>query len=181
VVWGSPSWNTVAVDYLTEKWGGKAHRRGFVQYLGEDQWGSWLWGEAGRHLQIGGTRSLVTEHDDVILIPRQAWWACQWWLGHPEVELYVDIATPAQWLDDRVSNIDLDLDVVRFLDGRVEILDRDEFEAHRRDYEYPSVVVEAAKRAADEISAQLSQNVPPFDGSAAREWVKSVRDIRISD
>jgi hypothetical protein len=43
------------------------------------------------------------------------------------------------------------------------------------------VVVEAATRAADEISAQLAQNVPPFDGSAAREWVKRVRDIRISD
>ena len=44
---------------------------------------------------------------------------------------YVNIATPATWDDERVTAIDLDLDVIRVArDGRILIHDEDEFAEH---------------------------------------------------
>jgi uncharacterized protein len=161
------------LEYVTEKWGGKAHKRGTVRSLGHDHFGSWLWGAAGRCVQVGATGSFVTEQDAVILLPSGAWWACSWWIGHPEVELYVDICTPSRWEGDRITHFDLDLDVIRFLDGHVEIDDRDEFEAHLVEYEYPEEIIDAANTAAEEVFDLVSRNASPFDGSAAEEWART--------
>lgn len=163
------------MEYLTKKWGGAAHKRGALQYLGRDHHGSWLWGAAGRRVEMGESSSFVTEQDAVFLIPENAWWTCSWWLGHPEVELYVDICTPAQWEDGRITHHDLDLDVIRFLDGHVELDDRDEFDAHRVEYGYPQEIVDGANSAADEIFDMISCNASPFDGIAAKDWAKEAR------
>jgi protein associated with RNAse G/E len=164
-----------AVELLTTKWGGAAHKRGQVRYLGEDHYGTWLWGPSGRTIQIGDTGTFVTEHDAVFLLPRDAWWACAWWIDHPEVELYVDICTPSVREGDTVGYVDLDLDVIRFLDGHVEIDDRDEFEVHQVHYGYPADVIAAATLAADVVSDFISRNQAPFDGIAAREWARRAR------
>lgn len=163
------------MDYLTEKWGGAPHKRGPLKPLGQDRHGSWFWGAAGRRIQLGEHGFFVTEQDAVLLIPDDEWWTCAWWIGHPEVELYVDICTPAHWEDGRISHVDMDLDVIRFLDGRVVIDDRDEFEVHRMEYGYPQEIVEAAESAADTVFALISRNESPFDGFAARDWVERAR------
>lgn len=43
-----------------------------------------------------------------------------------------------------MSQIDLDLDVVRWLDGSVEIIDVEEFEEHRVALDYPGELVAGA-------------------------------------
>jgi protein associated with RNAse G/E len=169
------------VEYVTEKWGGNAHKSGTVRFLGHDQFGSWLWGPSGRHIQLGETGSFVTEQDAVILLPTAAWWACSWWIGHPEVEQYVDICTPSRREEDRITHIDLDLDVIRFRDGRVEIDDRDEFEAHLVEYGYPAEIVDGANAAAEEVFDLVSRKASPFDGSAAEQWVGKSRALDRSE
>lgn len=174
---GSRSCDTDVVEYLTEKWGGTAHKRGDVDLLGRDQHGSWLWGAAGRRIELAGGAVFVTEQDALILIPDGTWWTCAWWLGHPEVDLYVDICTPSRWENDRVTQIDLDLDVIRFRDGRVEIVDGDEFDAHRVGFGYPEEIVEGAQAAADQVLELISCHESPFDGSAADGWIQRGRAL----
>jgi uncharacterized protein len=99
-----------------------------------------------------------------------------WWIGHPEVDLYVNINTPAVWHEDRVICIDTDLDVVRGVDGRVEIIDRDECEAHQVRYRYPTDIVERTERTASRVFQLVSDNEPPFDGEAAMSWAGRARD-----
>ena len=163
------------MEYVTSKWDGAAHKQDPLQYLGRDKYGLWLWGPAGRRHGLGERDFFITEQDTVVLIPENSWWTCAWWIGHPQVELYVDICTPAQWADGRVTHVDLDLDVIRFLDGRAEIADKDEFEAHRVKYGYPQEVVDEANSAAQEVFAMVSRNAPPFDGIAAKDWAKEAR------
>jgi protein associated with RNAse G/E len=165
------------VEYLTEKWGGRAHKRGAVELLGRDQHGSWLWGEAGRRIELAEGGSFVTEQDALTLIPEDAWWTCAWWMGHPDVELYVDICTPSRWEGDRITHIDLDLDVIRFRDGRVEIVDRDEFEANLTAYGYPDEIIEGARDAAHQLLDLICRNASPFDGSATDEWIRKARAL----
>ena len=121
----------------------------------------------------------MTEQDALILIIPGAWWTPAWWFGHPEVDLYVNINTPAVWQGDRIVSIDVDLDVVRFCDGRIEVVDHDEFEVHQHAYGYPKDLIEAAQSAAASALALVESNAPPFDGAAAQLWADRAGNDRL--
>ena len=166
---------TSGVEYAIEKWGGHPHYRGVVRHLGDDDHGSWFWGPAGRTMYRGDVALFVTEQDALIVVVPGSWWTPIWWLGHPEVEVYININTPPVWDGDRIVTTDVDLDVIRFCDGRVEIVDHDEFELHQKLYEYPHELIEAAAMAADEAKRLAEAAAPPFDGAAARAWTELAR------
>lgn len=163
------------MELIAEKWGGRPHYRGPVHELGDDEHGTWLWGPAGRTIHKGTGESFVTEQDALILVPPGAWWQPAWWIGHAELDLYVNINTPAERDGDSIVTVDLDLDVVRWVDGRVEVIDRDEFEAHQTRYGYPPGIVAAAEAATAEAYDLVAGRRPPFDGEAARRWVARAR------
>lgn len=163
------------MEYVTEKWGGRPHKSGHVHLLGEDEHGVWLWGPSGRTIWRGQEPIFTTEQDALILIVDGAWWSAGWWEDHPDVALYVDVGTPPARTPDRLTSVDLDLDVARFCDGRVEILDRDEFELHQVELAYPSEIVAAAERAAAEVLSLVTRNAAPFDGIAASRWFEHAR------
>jgi uncharacterized protein len=169
--------NTVA--YVGEKWGGRPHYAGTMHVLGEDEHGTWLWGPAGRTISRGDEPLFTTEQDALIVVPDEAWWAAAWWIGHPELELYVNIGTAAVRSPGTITYVDLDLDVVRRTDGSAEIVDQDEFEAHQVELAYPADIVEAAARVADEVLAAVVAAAAPFDGVAARTWTAAAREARL--
>jgi protein associated with RNAse G/E len=158
------------VEYATEKWGGHPHYRGAAELLGEDEHGRWIWGPAGRPIHRGDEVLFHTEHPALTCIPDGEWWAAAWWLGHPTMDLYVNINTPAVWTPGLVTAVDLDLDVVRAHDGLVEVVDRDEFELHQRRYGYPQDLIERTEAATADAFERVRRNEPPFDGAAACEW-----------
>jgi protein associated with RNAse G/E len=165
------------VEYLTKKWDGRRHKFGQVDLLGHDQFGTWLWGRAGRTIILGAHTSFVTKQDALYLAAPGAWWVPSWWIGHPEVSLYVDICTPAVCDVGRFEYVDLDLDVVRYIDGRAEIVDRDEFEAHQIALDYPTEVISAAEDAAQTVLELIEKNDPPFDGRVTQDWIERARTI----
>jgi len=73
----------------------------------------------------------------------------------PEVTLsiYVEITTPPIWDGDTVWMVDLDLDVVRTLDGQVLVVDEDEFGRNQVGYWYPQDMITSARTSCDEIAA----------------------------
>jgi uncharacterized protein len=168
-----PSGRTI--DYVIEKWGGHDHYRGDVVLLGEDEHGAWLWGPKGRTVRRGEAPAFTTEQDSLFLVPPGAWWSLAWWLEHEEVVLYVNMQTPAVWDGDRLTTVDIDLDVIRFTDGRVEVVDRDEFELHQVRYGYPQDLVVTTERVTAEVFDLMVANAPPFDGAVAREWAERAR------
>jgi uncharacterized protein len=158
------------LEYATEKLGGHPQYRCMISVLGEDDHGTWVWRQAG-HPIIRGTMTVTTPNmPALILVPPEAWWSVSWWPGHQELDLYVNIGTPAVWEDERIVCVDLDLDVIRFVDGRVELVDQDEFEEHQVRYGYPPELVTAATNAAAESLDLVRRNVAPFDGTAAERW-----------
>ena len=166
---------TPGVELVSTKWGGHPHSRGIAEHLGDDEYGSWFWGRSGRTILRGDDTSETTRHDALLLIQPDAWWIAAWRIDHPITPLYVDINTPAEWFDDRVTWIDLDLDVVRTSDGRIEVLDRDEFESHRQMYGYPEHLIATAEATTADVFASMVRNDPPFDNVAAFAWVARAR------
>jgi protein associated with RNAse G/E len=163
------------LEFATEKWGGVPHYRGEVELLGEDEFGLWLWGAKGRTILRGEEPAFIAATDTIFLVPRDAWWSATWWLDHPEVELYVNIGTLAVVEAERIVSTDLDLDVIRRLDGTCEVLDRDEFEEHQVRYGYPLGVIDEAEAATAQVVDLVTRGVPPFDAMTASAWVATVR------
>jgi protein associated with RNAse G/E len=68
-----------------------------------------------------------------------------------EKAFYANIAMPATFAADCINYIDLDIDVILWPDGRVDVLDRDDFEENSVKYGYPVDVKNAVERSLDEL------------------------------
>jgi hypothetical protein len=145
------------------KWGGHPHWRYALEPLGEDGYGWWLGGRAGIPLRRGLEDPVVQPHDFVVLVPSHGSWIANW--NDPAAgvfAVYVDVTTDVRREDDVIHAVDLDLDVVRFSDGTVEVLDEDEFAEHQVRYGYPPEVVARARATTDDLVAALTAGVEPF-------------------
>lgn len=156
------------------KYDGSLHWRHPMRYLGEDAHGIWLGAPAGTSVQRGSETPVVLEHAFVQLIPAGQWWSACFNSEAADTTVYCDIGTPAQWPeDDEVTMADLDLDVIRLRDGRVLVLDEDEFAEHQLRYQYPAEVISAAERATAWLVEVISAGAEPF-ATEYRAWLEKV-------
>ncbi|WP_203665009.1 DUF402 domain-containing protein [Actinocatenispora rupis] len=155
------------------KYDGALHWHFDALRLGTDEFGTWLGCPAGTVLQRGHELTLVWEEAQVLLVPVDRWWTANFNAEPHRTEIYCDIASVATWHGDELRAVDLDLDVVRRRDGRVELLDEDEFAEHQVKYGYPPDVVAAAEAAAADLYRSISANEEPF-ATRYRTWLAKV-------
>jgi protein associated with RNAse G/E len=146
-----------------------------MRLLGEDAHGTWLYIPAGATARRGHEPERGVTYGCVFLVPRDAWWEAEFYWDHPRQLVYVNIGTPCEWSAGGIRQVDLDLDVIRTVDGHVQTLDEDEFAHHQVLYQYPPDLIAAARRAADEVALMLQQHTEPF-GHAADRWIAQARD-----
>ena len=165
----------VIVDCDMRKWGDIAHWRFPTELLGTDEYGTWL-GARPPTPYTGPRGPGEWTHNFVLLVPERGWWMATFnerIVDWPAV--YVDITTPPLWpAPDHVTAIDLDLDVIRFQDGRVMLDDEDEFEEHQISYGYPDDVITAARASAESVFALVEGRVEPF-GEVSESWLAKFR------
>lgn len=152
------------------KWPDRLHWQFSAERLGVDDHGVWLLVPSDTIAQRGKEAPRRIEAGFVLLVPNDCWIAEFYW-DHPSHSVYVNIGTPPVWNGDRVTQVDLDLDVVRNLDGSVEVLDEDEFADHQVRYEYPQKLIDQARSATDLAVQLLQSGVEPF-GGAFKRWMK---------
>lgn len=143
--------------------------------LGEDEHGVWLHAPEGTVAQRGSEPPFPLRIGFVTLVPRRKWWVVEFNRHHPRRSVYVNIGTPPAWDGDRVTQVDLDLDVVRRLDGTVEVEDEDEFHDHRVRFSYPADLVANAERATAVAAELLRRRTEPFDVAPER-WLDLAGD-----
>jgi hypothetical protein len=157
-----------------EKWGDRPHWRFDAIWLGSDEHGDWAGFPAGTAMSRPGY-DLVSKNAQVGLLPRadlpaeeRGWVAT--FHGEPRawVAVYVDITTPPRWDGHVARMVDLDLDVIRRVDGRVFVDDEDEFAEHQVSLGYPAETVALAEASRDRVHAAVLGELPPYDGSHQR-------------
>jgi hypothetical protein len=125
-------------------------------------------------------RDVRSQVDQVGLVPSselpddERAWLATFHAPAGEVWVYVDMTTPPVWDGSTVRAVDLDLDVIRGLDGDVVVDDEDEFAEHRVAFGYPPEVVVLAEASRDRVRAAVLEEHAPYDGSHQR-W-QSVLD-----
>jgi hypothetical protein len=157
----------IHVDF--RKWPDTVHWQFDMFWLGEDEWGTWLWSPPGSFAQRGNEKPKVFPHTNVKLIRPDVWWTAIW-NDQARFDLYVDIIMPPVWDEDRVTMIDLDLDIERSREGTVTIVDEDEFAEHQIQLDYPKHLIDGARVAADDIARQVAEKREPFVATGAR-WM----------
>jgi uncharacterized protein len=164
------------IDLMLRKYDGRPHRHSRPRRLGEDEYGIWLGSPTGTTVTFsyGGKPPIHTRDDAVRLITPGSWWCAVFFAEPSEREVYCDVIAPARWESPtELTLVDLDLDLVRFRDGRVRLDDEDEFEANIVAYGYPDEVVAQARAAAAELHAALTADAEPF-ASHWRKWMERV-------
>jgi protein associated with RNAse G/E len=163
------------------KWKDDPHYGAEGILLGEDEHGHWVGARPGSRVYKGTGPHRVGSHRIVWCVPRDGWFLSHHLVGHPELDIYIDIAAPAAWSLRGAKLVDLDLDVLVWNDGRaVELVDEDEFELHRRELAYPDDLVRAARAAASHILEQATAGAPPFDGATAARWIEANDAIELA-
>ncbi len=150
------------------KWPDRMHWRYDLRRLGRDEHGVWLYGSERTVLQRADEPPKLPASAFLTLVPPEGWHVPIFNLEGP-YEIYVDINTPSVWDGATVSMVDLDLDVVRYRNGPVAVIDEDEFVEHRVRFGYPPEVVAAVERTASALVTALVERIEPF-GTAADRW-----------
>ncbi|MFL6155328.1 MAG: DUF402 domain-containing protein [Marmoricola sp.] len=165
------------VRVLTRKWPDSPHWEFDAIRLGVDAHGQWVGVPKGTWLSRPD-KGFTATADHVVLLPHDDWWVATLYGDDVErpMDVYVDMATPCTWSPDEttVTCVDLDLDVIRGVDGEVWVDDEDEFAEHQVLYGYPDEVVAAAENSRDEVLAALTARTGAFDG-IAYSWLDRLR------
>lgn len=167
----------IRIDF--RKWPDTRHWQLDMQFLGEDEHGMWVWRGVGWRAQRGHEAPVTARYPAVKVLTPGEWWTAMWVDERPTA-VYVDIVTPGTWDGNRITMIDLDLDVVRRGLGPVEVHDEDEFAENRVELGYPGDVAARAEETTMEIVEALEAGREPFGGTAAR-WLDRARRLAATE
>ena len=86
------------------------------------------------------------------------------------IRFYCNIASPSYFDGQTLTYIDYDLDVVLQANGRVLVLDEDEYARHKRIYHYSPLVQEKAEQGLAEVLAMIEKKESPFFDAAIMKY-----------
>lgn len=89
--------------------------------------------------------------------------------------MYINLCMPAQIEADQLTWVDMDLDYRVGLDGRIELIDEDEFEENSRIWAYPDELIKRVEEEAEKLPAMIRKGSYPFNykeqEARYEEWV----------
>ena len=161
--------NPSTVEIHGFKWPKRPTSVGVFSLLGEDSFGEWIgiargdaWWSADR------TRSGYFDRPFVKLVPRETFWTVCFHSIDPLID--VDIVLPVRRYDGVIEEVDLELDVLRTADGRVQVRDQDIFDRMRTDWALPDDIAAQAQATCKEIRRCVESGAEPF-GKVGGNWL----------
>ncbi|MDW4571780.1 DUF402 domain-containing protein [Microbacterium sp. M3] len=160
-----------ALQFRWRKWDGGRHWVNDCVYLGSDRWGDWL-GQPDGWRNVRPGREMTAHGPNVTLVPPSGDFAMTVNGTPHRVRIYIDVAWDVRWENREPQGIDMDLDVVKAIDGRgLFIDDRDEWDEHRVAYGYPLDIVEKLETLALDLERRVGAGEAPFDDATADAWL----------
>lgn len=86
------------------------------------------------------------------------------------ITYYCNVASPSLYDGEAIKNIDYDLDVKKYPDGNIEILDQDEYELHSKLMKYSPDLDKVVHKALDELVEMAQSSSGVFDEALIREY-----------
>ena len=151
------------------KWPRRPTSVAVASLLGEDEYGRWLGVAKGSPWRAAdGVRSGVFHSSFVKLVPTDTFWTACFNATTPVVD--VDIVLPVRWTNDVLEEVDLELDILRSIDGGVSVRDQDVFDHVRVTWSMPDHIAAQAEATCARIRELVERRVEPFD-SVGQAWL----------
>jgi len=97
------------------------------------------------------------------------------------VRYYCNVASPPYVSGRIITYIDYDLDVIRSADGHMQIVDQEEYELHKQNYHYSSVVERKVMDGLDSLLKRLKNGKAPFQDDLVLNyyelWKKGKQEV----
>jgi hypothetical protein len=111
----------------------------------------------------------VFEASFVKVVPTGTFWTACFNQIDPVVD--VDIVLPVRWLDDVLEEVDIELDLLRSIDGSVQVRDRDEFDRVRAEWVMPDNIANEALATSERLGELIARAAEPF-GGVGLSWLR---------
>jgi hypothetical protein len=152
------------------KWPDSPHWHFDARWLGEDDYGTWVFVSADTVVQRGDEPPRLSGFGFLGLIPPDDPWIVEFYRDHDQLVVYINIGTIPTWNGHEVTQVDLDLDVILTPQGSVEVIDQDEFAENQIALAYPLDIIRSAENAARMASELLRTRTEPFGEAFHRSW-----------
>lgn len=83
---------------------------------------------------------------------------------------YCNLASPSLYDGEAIKNIDYDLDVKVFPDGKVDILDEDEYQQHSQEMNYSKEICEIVEQAMQDLLEIIKEKKEPFNEECINQY-----------
>jgi hypothetical protein len=158
-----------AIEIRGFKWPRRPMAVAVADLLGEDEFGRWLGVAQGSPWwEADGSGSGVFERSFVKVVPYGTYWTACFNVLDPKVD--VDIVLPVEWMGDALEEVDLELDILRFVDGSVRVRDQEEFNRVMEQWAMPDDVASRAKETCERVRELIELGTEPF-GNVGRGWL----------
>ncbi|MCP8617968.1 nucleoside tri-diphosphate phosphatase [Salirhabdus salicampi] len=136
--------------------------------------------KATRNVLIGGNdRTTVTESDGRTWITREpaiCYFHAKYWfnvIGMIRLDgiyYYCNVGSPFVYDEEALKYIDYDLDVKVYPDMTHTLLDEDEYEQHKKEMNYPTVLDQILKNNVETLQRWIRQRKGPFAPEFIDQW-----------
>lgn len=159
------------------KYDGRLHRRWqAAPVLAEEGSLTILWLPAGTGVEEADGRLWSDDFPVVHYLWQDRWYDVFALLEAGGVRYYCNLTSPVEWsaeADGRLRQgrtTDLDVDVLLSADGRLRIVDLQEFNRHRSEWSYPESLVREVERALADLLDRIRDRQEAFSPEAPLLW-----------
>ena len=138
------------------------------------------------YLVFGNNKTLVTEENgskwrtkepSILYFFKEEWFNMIVQLKKTGIFYYCNIATPFIIEDNTIKFIDYDLDLRIFPNGKFKILDRREFEYHKKIMKYDQKLEKAIKLGMDRLIQKYKNNEKMFDSTVNLNYYQKYLEL----
>lgn len=123
-------------------------------------------------------RKWLTREPAVCFFYKREWFNIIAMIRKAGIYYYCNIASPSIYDGEAIKNIDYDLDIKFYPNGYYEILDRNEYDSHRRKMKYPKEIDVLSKDAIAQLIERHKKQQIPFDSKKVDELYQKYLDLQ---
>lgn len=148
---------------------------------------NWVLFDDDDFLIVASQRTKVTEGDGrrwytrepaVTFFSKKEWFNVICMLKDDGIHFYCNIASPTLIDKGIAKYIDYDLDVKLFPDGSTRLLDRQEYDKHKKLYSYSDELDCVLQKVTFQILDRMRSHEFPFQEDISRQWYKKFLELK---
>lgn len=143
-------------------------------------------GKEDKYEVFGNNRTLVTESDGrtwktkepaILFFSKDSWFNIIGQIKYNGIYYYCNIASPYIIEEDTIKYIDYDLDLRVFPDGSFKILDRGEYQYHKKLMNYSKDIDNIVKNELSNLIEIVRKKENPFNEETINKYYKKYNDL----